>query len=40
MVLYHQDGIVPYLFANKLFKFHSMGSEIIINDAENDKLLV
>jgi hypothetical protein len=29
-----------YLFANKLFQFHSMGSEIIINYAENDKLFI
>jgi hypothetical protein len=26
--------ILPYLFANTLFKFNSIGSEIMINDAE------
>ncbi len=33
-----QHQILPYFFAKTMFKFHSMGSEIMINDAENAKV--
>jgi hypothetical protein len=34
-----QRHILLYLFTNTLLKFHSMGSEIMINDTENNKQL-
>ncbi len=36
----HNFSILPFVFANIPFKFHSMGSIFTINDEENDKLFI
>ncbi len=35
-----QHFILLYLFANTLFKFHSMGLETMLNDAEKNELFI